>query len=134
MVIDSSALVAIYQLEPERERFVQIITMAASRRMSVASYVECSVVLQSRRGLLGHNPVDAFVAEARIELVPVDVEQAKMASIAFARFGKGHHRAGLNFGDCFSYALAKRLGEPLLFKGNDFIHTDIEPARLNSRA
>ena len=133
MVIDSSALVAIYQLEPEREQFVHVRAMAASRRMSVASYIECSMVLQSRRGVLGHNPVDAFVAEAGIELVPVDVEQARMATIAFTRFGKGHHKAGLNFGDCFSYALAKRSGEPLLFKGNDFIHSDIQVAAREPR-
>jgi len=128
MVIDTSALLAIIQDEPERRRFNEAIEAASSRVMSVASFVEISIVVESRYGAAGLRDLDLFVDRAGIELVPVDVEQGKMARRAFSRFGKGRHPAGLNYGDCFAYALATHRGEPLLFKGDDFSRTDVAPS------
>src|SRR5690349_16196216 len=125
MVIDTSALLAILQREPERRRFLEAIESADSIRMSVASFVEASLVIESRDGSEGLRDFDRFIARAGIELIPVDLEQGQLARSAFSRFGKGRHRAGLNFGDCFSYAAAIQLREPLLAKGDDFIHTDV---------
>ena len=128
MVIDTSALVAILQGQPERRRFIETIEAADARRISVATFVEVSIVVDARNGAEGLRDLDRFIARAGIELVPADVEQAQAAREAFTRFGKGRHRAALNYGDCFSYALAAVLGEPLLCKGDDFIHTDIAMA------
>jgi ribonuclease VapC len=125
MVIDTSAVLAILQDEPERQRMNEAIEAAAVRLMSAATIVESSLVSEARRGLRGVRELDLLIAEAKIELVPVDAEQAQAARLAFSLFGRGHHEAGLNFGDCFSYALAKTSGQPLLFKGNDFSKTDI---------
>jgi ribonuclease VapC len=125
MVIDTSAVLAILQREPESRRFLEVIESADSTRMSVASFVESSIVIESRYGAEGLHDLDRFISRASIELIPVDVEQAQLARTAFSRFGKGRHRAGLNYGDCFSYAAAISLGEPLLCKGDDFIHTDV---------
>jgi ribonuclease VapC len=127
MVIDTSALLAILQDEPERRAFNEAIEAADSRRMSTATFVEVSIVIESRYGAEGLHDLDLFVDQAGIELVSVDIEQAKVARRAFSRFGKGRHSAGLNYGDCFPYALAVVLGEPLLFKGEDFPHTDVKP-------
>ncbi len=124
MIIDSSAIIAILQLEPERHAFYRAIEEADSVRMSVATFVECSIVAESR-GRDGLRDLDHLIAISGIELVPVDTEQAQIARSAFSRFGKGHHRAALNFGDCFAYAAAIAFGEPLLCKGNYFIHTDV---------
>jgi ribonuclease VapC len=93
--------------------------------MSVASWVEISIVIEVRFGAEGLAGLDLFVDRAGIELVPADMEQATVARRAFSRFGKGRHPAGLNYGDCFSYALATVLGEPLLYKGEDFLRTDV---------
>ncbi len=128
MVIDTSALLAILQDEPERRAFNQAIEAADSRSISTATFVETSIVIESRYGAEGLRDLDLLIAEASIDLVPVDEEQAQVARTAFSRFGKGRHPAGLNYGDCFSYALAKSLGEPLLYKGGDFSLTDISPA------
>ena len=125
MVIDTSAVLAILQREPELRRFVEAIEAADSTRMSVASFVESSIVIESRYGAEGLRDLDRFISRARIELIPVDTEQGQLARSAFSRFGKGRHRAGLNYGDCFSYAAALNLGEPLMCKGDDFIHTDV---------
>jgi ribonuclease VapC len=125
MVIDTSAVVAILQREPERRSFVEAIEAADSSRMSVASFVESSIVIESRYGAEGLRDLDRFISRANIELLPVDQDQGQLARSAFSRFGKGRHRAGLNYGDCFSYAAAISLGEPLLCKGDDFIHTDV---------
>src|SRR5947208_5478065 len=125
MVIDTSAILAILQREPERRSFVDAIESADSTRMSVASFVESSIVIESRYGAEGLLDLDRFISRASIELIPVDQEQGQLARSAFSRFGKGRHRAGLNYGDCFSYAAAISLGEPLLCKGDDFIHTDV---------
>jgi ribonuclease VapC len=127
MVIDTSALLAILRDEPERRAFNEAIEAADSRLMSTATFVEVSIVIESRYGAEGLRDLDQFVDQAGIELVALDVEQAKMARRAFGRFGKGRHPAGLNYGDCFAYALAMVLGEPLLFKGEDFQQTDVTP-------
>jgi ribonuclease VapC len=125
MVIDTSAVLAILQREPERRSFLEAIEAADSTRMSVASFVESSIVIESRYGAEGLRDLDRFISRASIELIPVDREQGQLARSAFSRFGKGRHRAGLNYGDCFSYAAAISLGESLLCKGADFIHTDV---------
>ena len=125
MVIDTSAVLAIMQREPERRIFLEAIEAADSTRMSVASFVESSIVIESRYGAEGLRDLDRFISRASIELIPVDREQGQLARSAFCRFGKGRHRAGLNYGDCFSYAAAINLGEPLMCKGDDFIHTDV---------
>lgn len=130
MVIDTSAIVAILQDETERQRFVEAIEAAGSRRMSTAGFVETSLVIEARYGPDGLRDLDLFVNTAAIELHAVDTEQAYVARRAWRRFGKGRHRAGLNYGDCFSYALATVLDEPLLFKGDDFAYTDVKPADL----
>ena len=96
--------------------------------MSVASFIEATIVIESRSGVAAGQELDAYLEEAAIELVPVTVEQARTARRAWRRFGRGNHAAALNFGDCFSYALAEVTGEPLLFKGEDFALTDIPAA------
>lgn len=132
MVIDTSALLAILQDEPERREFNEAIENAETRVMSVASFVETSIVVEARYGADGLRDLDRFVERAAIEVDAVDLEQGRMARDAYSRFGKGRHRAGLNFGDCFSYALARLRGEPLLCKGDDFTHTDIGRPQLPS--
>jgi ribonuclease VapC len=128
MVIDSSALLAILQDEPERRALVEAIESADRRCLSVVNLVEASIVLEARRGPTAARFLDTLVERAGIEVVGVDREQGELARRAFARFGKGRHSAGLNFGDCFAYALAQAFGDSLLFKGGDFSQTDITPA------
>jgi ribonuclease VapC len=125
MVIDTSAVLAILQDEPERRAFNEAIEAADSRSLSVASFVEVSIVIEARFGAEGVGHLDRLLERAGVKVVPVDLEQGRLARQAFSRFGKGRHEAGLNFGDCFSYALAQVLGEPLLFKGEDFSRTDV---------
>jgi ribonuclease VapC len=125
MVIDTSALVAVLQKEPERRMFLEAIEAADLRLMSVATFVEISIVIEARHGAEGLRDLDHLIARAGIELVSVDADHGRLARRAFSHFGKGRHRAGLNYGDCFSYALAISVGEPLLFKGDDFVHTDV---------
>jgi len=133
MVIDTSAILAILRREPERRRFVEAIESADSTRMSVASFVESSIVIESRYGAEGLRDLDRFISRAGIELISVDQEQGQLARSAFSRFGKGRHRAGLNYGDCFSYAAAISFGEPLLCKGDDFLHTDVPILEVRNR-
>jgi ribonuclease VapC len=128
MVIDTSALLAILLNELERRRFNEAIEAADSSVVSVANFVETSIVIETRFGAEGLRDLDLFLGVAGIEVVEIDIEQGHAARRAFSEFGKGRHPASLNFGDCFSYALAKVRGERLLFKGNDFTKTDIEPA------
>lgn len=128
MVIDSSALLAILQDEPERRALVEALESADRRCLSVVNLVEASIVLEARRGPTAARFLDTLVERAGIEVVGVDREQGELARRAFARFGKGRHSAGLNFGDCFAYALAQAFGDSLLFKGGDFSQTDIIPA------
>ena len=125
MVIDSSAVLAILFDEPERRSFNEAIEAAETRMMSAATFVEVSIVVESRFGAEGLRDLDLFIERAGLEIAAVDAEQAHVARRAFSRFGKGRHQAGLNYGDCFAYALASVLGEPLLYKGEDFRQTDI---------
>ena len=128
MVLDTSALLAVLLDEPERRAFNEAIEAADRRWLSAASFVEASMLLESRRGSLGVAALDVYLAKAGIVVQPVDRAQAEAARDAFRRYGKGRHPAGLNFGDCFAYALARTLAEPLLFKGTDFSQTDVMPA------
>jgi ribonuclease VapC len=128
MVIDTSAMLAILLDEPERPAFIGAIEKDATRAMSLVSFVECSLVLDARFGSDGVRDLDLFVARAQVSLVPVDNDQAYLARQAYRRFGKGRHAAQLNFGDCFAYALARTMAEPLLFKGADFALTDVDQA------
>lgn len=134
MVIDTSALLAIFQDEPERRAFNELIEAAESRALSTATFVEVSIVIEARYGSDGLRDLDLFLAKAGVELVEVDAEQAHAARQAFSRFGRGRHRAGLNFGDCFAYVLASVRGEPLLHKGDDFPQTDLVCVPAPARA
>jgi ribonuclease VapC len=125
MIIDSSALLAILNDEPERHTFNEAIQAAEARAMSAATLVEASIVIEARFGPEGLRDLDFFIERAGIEVLSVDREQAYVARRAFSRFGKGRHPAGLNYGDCFSYALAVVRGEPLLYKEEDFGQTDV---------
>jgi ribonuclease VapC len=125
MVLDTSAILAILHDEPERRTFTEAIESAETRSLSTAAFVECSIILETRYGPDGVRDLDLFIAKAHVSRVAVDEEQADIARRAFRKYGKGRHPAGLNFGDCFSYALASALDMPLLFKGNDFGQTDI---------
>ncbi|MFS8048346.1 type II toxin-antitoxin system VapC family toxin [Rhizobium sp. BR 314] len=128
MIIDTSAMVAILYGELEAAAFTRLIHDSAANRISVANYLELSMVIEKQLGPEGMRQADAFFRRAVINIEPVTVEQGHLARQAFLDFGKGRHKAGLNFGDCFAYALAKDFGEPLLFKGNDFTETDIRSA------
>ena len=128
MIVDTSAILAILRDEPERRRFTEAIEAADECLMSTASFVEASLVLEATRGYEGLRDLDLLLAKAGMEFVPVDMEQAHIARKAFRNFGKGRHPAKLNFGDCFSYALAIATNSPLLFKGNDFSQTDVVQA------
>jgi ribonuclease VapC len=128
MVIDSSAIVAIAFDEPEATDFETRIADDPIRLMSAATVLEAAMVIETRLGEAGGSELDLWLHKAGIEIVPVDAEQADLARRAWRRFGKGRHPAGLNYGDCFSYALAVTRQEPLLFKGKDFSQTDVPAA------
>ncbi|MFY9674225.1 MAG: type II toxin-antitoxin system VapC family toxin [Terriglobales bacterium] len=125
MVIDTSALVAIFLGEPERDEFLRHILEAETKMISAANALETGIVVEAKRGESAGREFDLFLVKARIELVPVDAEQVEIARSAWRRYGKGRHPAGLNFGDCFAYALAKSSDEKLLAKGGDFPVTDV---------
>ena len=125
MVIETSALVAMLTDEPEAQRFEAAVEADPVRLMSTASYLEAAIVVEQRFGEPGGRELDLWLHRAGVDMVGVDAEQADIARSAYRRFGKGRNRAGLNYGDCFAYALAKVSGEPLLYKGADFAHTDI---------
>jgi len=126
VIIDTSALVAILRDEPDAPRFATAIEAATHRRISAATYVEVSAVIDSGRDAVASRRVDELLETAGITIEPVTEAQARIAREAYRDFGKGSgHAAGLNFGDFFSYALAKDMGEPLLFKGEDFTHAGI---------
>jgi ribonuclease VapC len=127
MVIDTSALVAILLGEPEAPVFVDLIAADQVRLLSAASLLEASLVVASRFGEAGGRELDLLLYRAGITVRPVDVEQIEEARVAFGRYGKGRHPAGLNFGDLFSYALSRTSAQPLLFKGDDFSKTDVTP-------
>ena len=125
MVIDTSAIVAILQDEPERLTFIEAINSVIYKNLSAVSFVETSQIIFSRYEAKGIQELDNFIGKADIKIRSVDEAQALIARRAFQEFGKGRHPAQLNFGDCFTYALAKLLNQPLLFKGEDFSKTDI---------
>jgi ribonuclease VapC len=134
MILDSSAVLAIIFGEPGYELFRDKMISCTACSVSAATFVEISMVAESRAGDAGIRQRDSFFRNKRISIQPVSEEQAFLASQAFSLYGKGRHPAGLNFGDCFSYALAKATGEPLLFKGEDFLRTDIQPALPDNRS
>ena len=128
MIVDSSALLAILFNESDAETYARAITQADACRISAATFVEVAIVIEAQTKASGSRQFDAFFRRAGIVIEPVTEEQAHIARQAYTDFGKGRHRAGLNFGDCFAYALAKTAGETLLFKGEDFRKTDISSA------
>ena len=125
MVIDTSALVALLGMEPEAARLAAAIEQDPQRLISAATLVETGLVIEARYGAAGGRELDLLVAKAALVVEAVTAEQADVAREAWRRFGRGRHSAGLTFGDCFSYALARTFGEPLLFKGEDFSQTDV---------
>ena len=130
MIIDTSAIIAILRDEPEAESCALAIEKAAQRRISAANFLEAAVVIDGSRDAVASRRFDELVSTARLTVEPVTEAQARIAREAYRDFGKGSgDPARLNFGDCFAYALAKTTGEPLLFKGVDFTHTDVTPAR-----
>ncbi len=128
MIVDTSAIIAILFHEPDAAVFAAAIAEAKSCRISAVSYVEAAVVVESQSAPGTGQQFDTFMRRAGIVIEPVTEEQALLARQAYADFGKGRHPAGLNFGDCFAYALARATREPLLFKGNDFNKTDVNLA------
>ncbi len=128
MIVDTSALVAILFLEPDGSKYEQAIYDTDHCRISAGNFLEPFIVVERQAAAGMAHQVDMFLSRARIIVEPVTMEQILIARQAFRDFGKGKHKAGLNSGDCFSYALARATGEPLLFKGDDFSKTDIIPA------
>lgn len=128
MVIDTSAMVAILLREPEADQFARAAVDAPVRVMSVVSRAEFSFVIEGRNREAGRTDLERLLRDLHVEVAAATPYHAELAIEAFRRFGRGRHRAALNIGDCFSYALAKATGLPLLFKGNDFALTDIRPA------
>jgi ribonuclease VapC len=131
MVIDTSAIIAIFLDEPERPAFSRLILPSNPRLMSAISKLEAGLVAVARYGPAGASRLDGILRELDLAFVPFDERQADIARDAFARYGKGRHKAALNFGDCAAYALAVAEAEPLLFKGTDFAATDVEVARVD---
>ena len=130
MVIDSSALIALLLGEAETVGFVSAIAAAPSRVVSAPTYVETAIVMVARHGAEAKEKLDRLLSTLGIDVVPFTRDQGDVAIVAYRQYGKGGgHAAGLNFGDCFTYALAKLRDEPVLFKGNDFARTDLQIAR-----
>jgi ribonuclease VapC len=128
VIVDTSVIIAILRDEPDAAEIRDALSRREFRRMSAVNYVEAGVVVDSNRNPILSRRLDDLLRDVQIAIAPVTVEQARMAREAYRDFGKGRHRAGLNLGDCFAYALAKETGEALLFKGDDFCHTDVEAA------
>jgi ribonuclease VapC len=129
VTLDTSAVLAVLQDEPERAEFIGLIEQDVRLIISSVSVLEAAMVLEGRKGDDAGADLDAFLLRTSTEIVPFDSEQLSLARRAFRRFGKGRHPAGLNFGDCVAYALALWSGEPLLFKGSDFSATDVPRVR-----
>ena len=127
MVVDASALVAVFFMEPDAPRFLRALQETPSACISAANFLEVAIVIDHRDSPEQMVDLDLFLAEATVEVVPVTAGQARIARDAYRRFGKGNHPAGLNFG-CFAYALAKERDLPLLFKGDDFARSDVRAA------
>jgi len=129
MIVDTSVIIAILRDESDARAMTKSLEGAAARRISAANYVEAAIVTDSNRDPVLSRKLDDLLRDGSITIEPITANQARIAREAYRDFGKGRHRAGLNFGDCFAYALAKEMDEPLLFKGDDFRHTDVEPAK-----
>ena len=132
MILDTSALVAILFEEPEAEDFARLILQADVCRLSVANRLELTMVLERQAKPEAARQAEAFLRASGIIEEPVTLHQGTLARQAFYDYGRGRHRAALNFGDCFAYALAKAMNEPLLFKGGDFLKTDVQVARMQA--
>lgn len=130
MVIDTSALVCIIKGEPEAPLFLKLIRADQRRLISVVSIVEAGIVLEKRFGATGSRELEHAIQRLKLSVQPVDQEQGRAALLAFWRFGRGLHPAALNFGDCFTYALARTTSEALLFKGEDFSQTDLRAVQV----
>jgi len=130
MVIDSSAIIAVLLNEANAAQIAEAIDSGSQRLLSAASLLEASIVIETRKGEAAGRELDLLIYRAAIEVVAVDQDQVEIARIAWRRYGKGRHPAGLNYGDCFSYALARSRGLPLLFQGEDFSRTDIDAIPL----
>ena len=129
ILVDSSVLIAILKDEKDAPKLIQRMGEASKRYVSAGSMLECGIVVAAKYGSAGLIELQNLHQSLDMETVPFDADQARVGYDAFSRFGRGSkHPAKLNFGDCFSYALVRTRGLPLLFKGDDFIHTDIEPA------
>lgn len=128
MIVDTSAILAILMDEDERPRFTAAISDAAEAAISAGTLLETAIVVEARYGAEGGQLLDLLLERASMEIVPVDAQQVRLAQEGYRRFGKGRHPAGLNFGDCFAYALARHRRQRLLFKGDDFPRTDIVAA------
>lgn len=128
IVLDTSALVAVLTGEPERDEFNRKIAAASRTSISAANYVEAHIVVKAKLGEAGTGELSLYLHEAGTEVMAVDRDQADLARLAYAKYGRGAHRAALNFGDCFAYALATRLGAPLLYQGTGFSLTDVTGA------
>ena len=131
MILDTSALVAILFQEPEAEKFARLILAADICRLSVANQLELAIVLERQARPDAARQAEAFLRAAAIVVEPVTLQQGALARQAYYDFGRSRHRARLNFGDCFAYALAKAMDEPLLFKGREFVQTDVRVARAD---
>jgi ribonuclease VapC len=131
MVIDTSALLSILFNEPDAEHFELAVATDPVHLISAASLLETAIVVEARLGEAGGRELDTLLAAVQITIIPFTADQAAIARQAYRTYGKGRHPAGLNYGDCFSYALAKSSGEALLFKGNDFSQTDVTPWRFS---
>lgn len=128
MIVDSSALLAIVLSEPDEERYLDAMAVARQLTMSAGNWLEAAIVVDNRDDPVAAARLNDIRVALGIDIVPVTHGMADLGRTAHERYGKGRHPARLNYGDCFAYALAKETGQPLLFKGQDFAHTDIEPA------
>lgn len=132
IVVDASALIAILDREPDAALYAEAIAEADTPLISTATLLEVNIVMLNRHGARAARMVDKLIQEAGFQIESFTAQQAELAREAYVRYGKGQKKAGLNYGDCFSYALAKATGLPLLFKGEDFSNTDLTPAEIKS--
>lgn len=130
MIVDTSAVLSILYQEPDAQLFADVIASADIRLISAANLLEAGIVIDSQLGAAAGRQLDVFAERSQLQIEPVTAEQVRIARQAYLDYGKGNHPAGLNFGDCFAYALAKEKGQSLLFKGNDFARTDVEAVPL----
>jgi ribonuclease VapC len=129
MIVDSSAIIAILRDEPERSTFEKTLDAAKSLRISAATYLELTIVIDSRRDPGMSREIDDLLDRFDVQIEPLTADQARIARQAYRDYGKGSgHPANLNLGDCFSYALAQDMREPILYKGGDFVHTNLRSA------